>query len=103
MHYLICKASSRRWESKKNTKKKKRAWYQRGKINERKKKALQFKKKMKKKGETRNSTLHKHKGLCEDEDRVHFHPLASQTLQDHISLQSNTVQENNKKKKKKTI
>jgi hypothetical protein len=56
---------------------------------------------MKKKGETRNSTLHKHKGLCEDEDRVHFHPLASQTLQDHISLQSNTVQENNKKKKKK--
>jgi hypothetical protein len=54
---------------------------------------------MKKKGETRNSTLHKHKGLCEDEDRVHFHPLASQTLQDHISLQSNTVQENNKKKK----
>jgi hypothetical protein len=64
-----------------------------------KKKPFNLKKKMKKKGETRNSTLHKHKGLCEDEDRVHFHPLASQTLQDHISLQSNTVQENNKKKK----
>lgn len=52
----------------------------------------------KKKGETRNSTRHKHKDLYEDEDRVHFLPLASQTLQDHIFLQSNTDQENNNKK-----
>lgn len=48
-----------------------------------------------KKGETQSSTLHMHKGLYGDGNRVHWIQPVSRTSLDHICLQSYTAQTQN--------